>query len=106
MFKVNGEYWDIVFVEPNHPALKNETIAVTDDSRKKIYISIHVLFDDYLLRKVLYHEITHATMFSYNTVLSVREDELLADLVATYGQEIINIGNELFTKIKNKMGNP
>lgn len=38
-----------------------------------------------LMRKVLAHEITHAAMFSYNIDLSHSQEELLADLVATYG---------------------
>lgn len=38
-----------------------------------------------MMKKVLSHEITHAAMFSYNISLSMEQEELLADLVATYG---------------------
>ena len=55
-----------------------------------------------LMRKVLAHEITHAAMFSYNIDLSHSQEELLADLVATYGQEIIGTTNKIFRRIKDK----
>ena len=53
-----------------------------------------------LLKKVLCHEITHAAMFSYNINLSLEQEELLADLIATYGEEILTITNKIFTKLK------
>ena len=56
--------------------------------------------DDFYLRKVLCHEITHAAMFSYDVELNLEQEELLADLIATYGQEIIHITNLLFKRIK------
>lgn len=49
-----------------------------------------------------YDEITHAAMFSYDVELTIEQEELLADLVATYGQEIISKTNEIFQKIKLK----
>ena len=52
------------------------------------------------MKKVLCHEITHAAMFSYNVFLSIEQEELLADLIATYGQEIIDITNRIFLRIK------
>ena len=39
-------------------------------------------------------------MFSYNVKLTVDQEELLADLIATYGDEIISITNIVFSKIK------
>lgn len=102
MFKVNGEYWEIRLVPFGHSILDG-SLAVCDDFNKTIYIAEDVLNDGYLLRKVLYHEITHAAMFSYNTVLNVKEEELLADLVATYGQEIIFIANDIYNKIKGEL---
>lgn len=52
------------------------------------------------MKKVLCHELTHAAMFSYNVDLSIDQEELLADLVATYGQEIIDATNKIFTRIQ------
>lgn len=53
-----------------------------------------------MLKRVLCHEITHAAMFSYNVELTYEQEELLADLLATYGSEIISITNEIFKKLK------
>lgn len=52
------------------------------------------------LKKVLAHELTHAAIFSYDISLKPEEEELIADLVGTYGEEIINNTNLLFKQIK------
>ena len=46
-----------------------------------------------LLKKVLCHEVVHAAMFSYNVELTLEQEELVADLIATYGSEVIRITN-------------
>ena len=43
-------------------------------------------------------------MFSYGVNLTAEQEELLADLVATYGQEIISTTNSLFVRLKQKKG--
>lgn len=53
--------------------------------------------------RVLCHEITHAAMYSYNVQLNIDQEEILADLVATYGYEIIEITNKIFKKIEGTM---
>lgn len=52
-------------------------------------------------RKVLCHQITHAAMFSYNVNLSLEQEELIADLISTYGDEIIYITNKIFNKLQS-----
>ena len=59
-----------------------------------------MLENEQLMKKVLCHEITHAAMFSYNIFLTLDQEELLADLIATYGEEIITITNRVFAKLK------
>lgn len=39
-------------------------------------------------------------MFSYNVDLRIEQEELVADLIATYGEEIVDITDEIFKKIK------
>jgi uncharacterized protein YjaZ len=48
-------------------------------------IYINEELSDRMIKKVLCHEVMHAAMFSYNVELSIEQEELLADLVATYG---------------------
>ena len=76
------------------------SVAACDDTTKTIYINNQLKGN--FLHKVLCHEITHAAMFSYNIYLSLEQEELLADLIATYGNEIINITNKVFKKIKGR----
>ena len=54
------------------------------------------------IEKVLCHELTHAAMFSYNIDLTLEQEEILADLIATYGQEIVHITNLVFKRITEK----
>lgn len=54
------------------------------------------------MKKVLCHELTHAAMFSYNIELSIEQEEILADLLATYGQEIIDMTNTIFNRLTKK----
>lgn len=75
-------------------------IGACDDPLKTIFISDEL--DSSLIKKVVCHEITHAAMFSYDIELSFEQEELLADLMATYGSEIIEVTNQIFTKMKIK----
>lgn len=68
--------------------------GVCDNDTKCIYINENL--NSSLMKRVLCHEITHAAMFSYETDLTVEQEELLADLIATYGQEIISKTNDIF----------
>lgn len=102
MFTINGEEWNVVRVSPHHSSLYRSdgsvSVAACDDLTKTIYISDEV--DGLFLRKVLCHEITHAAMFSYNVNLTVEQEEILADLIATYGSEIEAITNKIFIKLR------
>ena len=102
MFNINGIDWGIKLVSPNHPKLKRNdgsfALGACDNIIKLIYISETV--PEYKIKKVLCHEITHSAMFSYGINLTIDQEELLADLIATYGEEIILITNKIFQKIK------
>lgn len=106
MFKINGDEWKILFVPPNSIQLARSdgqrTLGVCDNDTKTIYINNSL--NNTFLQKVLCHEITHAAMFSYGIELTLEQEELLADLLATYGQEVIYIANSLFNRIKEKRG--
>ena len=101
MFQINNEQWQILIVPWYYEGLKRNdgtyAIGVCDDNLKTIYICENL--NSQLMKKVLSHEITHAAMFSYNVELSIEQEELLADLIATYGQEIICIANKIFHRI-------
>ena len=94
----------MLIVSPNHPMLKRSNgkyaLGSCDDIVKGIYIVEGL--DKRKFKKVLCHELTHATMYSYHVALSVEQEELLADLIATYGQEIIRETNRIFIRLKGE----
>lgn len=106
MININGEDWRVCLVSESHPALIRSdgswSIGACDDYLKTIYI--YEELDYLMMKKVLSHELTHAAMFSYNIELSYDQEELLADLIATYGQEIICKTNSFFNRIKENWG--
>lgn len=106
MININGEEWKIALVSPFDPALqrsdKSYSIGVCDDIAKTIFINKEL--NQKYIERVLCHELTHAAMFSYNINLTWEQEELLADLIATYGQEIVHITNLVFKRIKEKRG--
>lgn len=102
MFEINGEIWLVRFTAPDHPIFLMEngeyTIGTCDDRTKTIYLANNL--DGSLLRKVLCHEIVHSAMFSYNVFLSYEQEEILADIIATYGREIIKNANDMFKRLQ------
>ncbi len=74
------------------------TIGMCDDITKTIYLADTL--KGKMLKKVLCHELVHCAMFSYNVHLEKEQEELLADLIATYGSEILYITNKIFKKLQ------
>ncbi len=103
MILINNIYWKLSFVPPTFPLLRRWdgafSIGACDNLTRTIYIN--ELLQGNLLKKVLCHEITHAAMFSYNVNLSIEQEELVADLISTYGEEIVYITNKIFNKLSN-----
>lgn len=101
MININGEDWRILIVSSNHPSLirldGSFTLGCCDDNVKTIYI-VEGLTDTYF-KKVLSHELVHACMYSYNILLDSYQEEVLADLISTYGQEVVFITNSMFKRI-------
>ncbi len=104
MFLINNVYWKLAFVNPTFPLLQringDYSIGACDNLTRTIYINQNLQGD--LLRKVLCHQITHAAMFSYGVFLTYEQEQLIADLISTYGDQIIYITNKIFNKLNNK----
>ena len=101
MFNINGVTWWVKLVSPNHPKLKRHdgtyALGSCDNSTNLIYISEDA--PEEKLKKILCHEVTHAAMFSYHVEMTLEQEELVADLIATYGAEIIDVTNKIFSRI-------
>ena len=98
MSRINGEEWKVRFCEPGNPALctskHNCALGVCDDNLKTIFIMNNLSREK--MRKVLCHELTHAAMFSYNVDLDYWTEEIVADIMATYGEQIAGETERIF----------
>lgn len=104
MFTINHEIWVIKFMQPYDEIFRMDngefTIGVCDDNTKTIYLSN--LLRGEKLKQVLCHEIVHAAMFSYNVELDYEQEELLANLIAIYGKEIVQITDNIFKRLSRR----
>lgn len=103
MFIINGFVWRVLFVDPNSYVLydfRNNimSVATTDLYTHTIYISWDV--DDLFLIKILKHEIYHCYEFSKIAYdLPTVYEEIVADFIATYGEDIINLAYDVYDQI-------
>lgn len=99
MIKINGEIWRVRLVPPYHPGLASPNgpaLGCCNDITKTIYLNNTLTPSQ--LEKVLCHEITHAAMYSYDVDISDRTEEIVADLISTYGNEIISLSNMFYNR--------
>lgn len=103
MIIINRIGWRVKFVHPWDDILIREdgvrTLGMCDRDTKTIYLAENL--EGSMLKKVICHELVHAAMFSYNVYLSLEQEEVIADIIATYGEEIINITNKVFYKLQH-----
>jgi Zn-dependent peptidase ImmA (M78 family) len=101
MIVINGERWRVRIVSPSHPILVYKTgnlaLGCCDDITKTIYLSQSL--SKHKMRQVLCHELVHAAMYSYNVDLEDNIEEIVANIIAEYGDEIIRLTNT-FDKLK------
>lgn len=104
MFEINGVSWDLRIVPPDSKDLERSdgslTYGVTDRSIQTVYIANNLFLS--FRWKVLCHEIVHAAMYSYNVFLTVEQEEIVADLIATYGREIIDTADSIFYRLNRR----
>ena len=98
MFIINGIEWKVEFTSLYNPILNNH-LGLCDNTTKTIYLANDL--EGFMLKKVLCHEVVHAAMFSYHVSLSYEQEEVIADIIATYGNEIIDITNKVFKKLQS-----
>lgn len=101
MFEINGQVWFIKFTQPSDEIFRMSdgeyTVGVCDDALKIIFLSTELRGRK--LKHVLCHEIVHAAMFSYKVYIEYEQEELLANIIATYGKEIIQITDDMFKRL-------
>ena len=101
---INGVRWRVRLVSPAHPLLltpwKTHALGVCDKVTQTICIDETLSPQE--LKEVLCHEIVHAFMYSYMIDLSYSEEELVAELMSQYGEEILETTNIIYDGIRMK----
>ena len=102
MFIINGIQWNIVFVEQYDYNLRRSdgsiTVGVTDFPQRTVFLSN--LLKGAFLRKVMAHELCHCFCFSYDLTFDIEEEERMADFMATYGEELIFLLDDVMRNIR------
>lgn len=101
MINFNGIDWEILLVSPFDSLLhmRDDFYALGVCDSNMCVIAINDELDDFYLRKVICHELTHAAMFSYGIELSHEQEEMVADIMATYGKEIMCKTHKVFERL-------
>ena len=101
---INGVRWRVRLVSPAHPLLltpwKTHALGVCDKVTQTICVD--KTLSSQLLKEVLCHELVHAFMFSYAVDLSYEEEEMVAEIMSRYGEDIIQKTNAIYNGIKMK----
>lgn len=102
MFIVNKKLWKVRLVPPGHPMLRRADGSVSIGSCNNYNRTIYIdwTLQGELFEKVLCHEITHAVIFSYQIKIPYEQEELFANVMANYGQEILVIKDILLETLK------
>lgn len=91
MISINDVRWRIEIIPPSHPILMYKTnipaFGCCDDVTKTIYLNQSLTPSQ--MKNVLCHEMVHAAMYSYNIDLDDNVEEIVADIIMSYGDEII-----------------
>ena len=101
---INGVRWRVHLVSPAHPMLltpwRTHSLGVCDKNLQTIYID--ETLNKKKMQEVLCHEIVHAFMYSYNIDLSYEEEEMVAELITTYGEDIFRKTKAIYNNIRMK----
>lgn len=106
-FKMNGLLWHVQFVSPTDRHLIDRTntfrVATTDPQSLTIYLS--TLLQGDFLRRVLLHELGHATMVSYGLIdyihsvvfpeYWVEVEEWVCNFLADYGDQVFSVARDI-----------
>lgn len=101
---INGVVWRVRLVSPAHPLLltpwKTHALGVCDKVTQTICVD--KTLSPQQLKEVLCHEIVHAFMYSYMIDLSYSEEELVAELMSKYGEDILQVTDAIYNGIRMK----
>lgn len=102
---INGLRWRVRLVSPSNPYLltpwNTYALGACDKLTQTIYINRTLPLIK--VKEVLYHEITHAVIFSYRINVSPEEEENVVEIVTNHGIEIEKLTRNMYKKIKGRL---
>ena len=94
---INNFHYELIYVDEKDENLEIDNgdyrSGITDFRKKKIYIANNLNNDSY--KYTLKHELTHAIIDSYGLLQIEWNDEIIADFMAIYSNEL----QELYKKV-------
>ena len=104
-FYMNSIQWNVYKVPANSYELTRSdgsiTVGMCDFSKKSIFLCDKL--KGQFLRKVFIHEVCHSAVFSYGLELDIMQEEFLCDFIATYGDEIFDVVDDMFAALKKRV---
>ena len=108
-FIMNGQLWQVYFVNPSSPLLiertGKRTVATTDPVSRCVYLSANL--KGAFLNKVLIHELGHCALFSYGLLDQIHQmvkqeywidaEEAVCNFIADYGLIIFSSAQSLLS---------
>jgi len=95
---INGLEWSIE--EADYGYCKEAPDALGSTWKNTLHIVIVKGLPLSNLKKILLHELTHATAYSYGFDQVAITDEILCDFVSSFSEQILKIANDYLEKRK------
>lgn len=103
-FVINGIMWKIKYVPYGSEYLTRSdgsyTVGMTNWNDTTIYLANGL--QGGFLERVLCHELCHCFCFSYDIHINLNQEEFLADWIAVYGRNVIDLLDELLYSATSK----
>lgn len=100
-FQVNGNEWKIIFVNTlNKQLMRSDgsyTLGVSDNNLKTVFISDNL--SEYMVNKVLCHELTHIYCFEKCYSVDIETEEIIADFMSLYGRDVIYLADTILNSV-------
>lgn len=103
-YYMNGIEWTVYKVPSYSEMLrrsdKSYTVGMCDFTNCSIFLCDKLKGN--FLRKVFIHEVCHSAVFSYGIELDIEQEEFLCNFIATYGDEIFYVVDNMFAVLKKR----
>ena len=99
-FKINGQNYKVFFVNSDDEKLYLEGQRIGKSYLLDGEIYIDKTLNDYYMKKVLIHEVTHAFLYNYGFSQVQFDKEVICDFLEYHAENIINQVEEILQKYK------